>query len=80
MSSSTPIRSPTVQSNSKMKKEESFLGKLGGTLVRKKKYKEGQFDVSNTTTTTTNTFEMNQEGCCSTTMRTGSSYFMMKTV
>ncbi|KAK6482327.1 beta-parvin isoform X3 [Huso huso] len=40
MSSTTRIRSPTVQSNSKMKKEESFLGKLGGTLVRKKKYKE----------------------------------------
>ncbi|XP_041110113.1 beta-parvin isoform X1 [Polyodon spathula] len=40
MSSTNPIRSPTLQSNNKMKKEESFLGKLGGTLVRKKKYKE----------------------------------------
>lgn len=35
---------PTVSTNpqtAKMKKDESFLGKLGGTLVRKKKSKEG---------------------------------------
>ncbi|XP_030070842.1 LOW QUALITY PROTEIN: beta-parvin [Microcaecilia unicolor] len=37
--SSTPIRSPTLQSH-RMKKEESFLGKLGGTLARKKKARE----------------------------------------
>lgn len=35
-----PVRSATSQSG-KMKKDESFLGKLGGTLVRKKKSKEG---------------------------------------
>lgn len=35
-----PARSATSQSG-KMKKDESFLGKLGGTLVRKKKSKEG---------------------------------------
>uniref|UniRef100_A0A8C7RTF9 Parvin, beta n=1 Tax=Oncorhynchus mykiss TaxID=8022 RepID=A0A8C7RTF9_ONCMY len=34
-----PVRSATSQSG-KMKKDESFLGKLGGTLVRKKKSKE----------------------------------------
>uniref|UniRef100_A0A674AN17 Parvin, beta n=1 Tax=Salmo trutta TaxID=8032 RepID=A0A674AN17_SALTR len=34
-----PARSATSQSG-KMKKDESFLGKLGGTLVRKKKSKE----------------------------------------
>ncbi|KAM8974551.1 beta-parvin [Pelodytes ibericus] len=34
-----PVRSPTLQRN-KMRKDESFLGKLGGTLVRKKKAKE----------------------------------------
>lgn len=37
--------SPTASANpqtSKMKKDESFLGKLGGTLVRKKKSKEGE--------------------------------------
>ncbi|XP_048863324.1 beta-parvin isoform X1 [Brienomyrus brachyistius] len=34
-----PIRSSTLQ-HGKMKKDESFLGKLGGTLVRKKKVKE----------------------------------------
>ncbi|XP_075066366.1 beta-parvin isoform X1 [Mixophyes fleayi] len=37
--SATPVRSPTLQSH-KMKKDETFLGKLGGTLVRKKKAKE----------------------------------------
>ncbi|KAG5845148.1 hypothetical protein ANANG_G00135760 [Anguilla anguilla] len=37
--SAPPIRSSTPQSG-KMKKDESFLGKLGGTLVRKKKSKE----------------------------------------
>ncbi|KAG8438599.1 hypothetical protein GDO86_004966 [Hymenochirus boettgeri] len=35
----TPIRSPTLHSQ-KMRKDESFLGKLGGTLVRKKKARE----------------------------------------
>ncbi|XP_056373401.1 beta-parvin isoform X1 [Hyla sarda] len=37
--SATPLRSPTLQGQ-RMKKDESFLGKLGGTLVRKKKAKE----------------------------------------
>uniref|UniRef100_A0A6I8T0Z8 Parvin beta n=1 Tax=Xenopus tropicalis TaxID=8364 RepID=A0A6I8T0Z8_XENTR len=37
--SATPVRSPTLQ-GPKMRKDESFLGKLGGTLVRKKKAKE----------------------------------------
>uniref|UniRef100_A0A667Y2D4 Parvin, beta n=1 Tax=Myripristis murdjan TaxID=586833 RepID=A0A667Y2D4_9TELE len=37
--SGTSTRSATTQS-AKMKKDESFLGKLGGTLVRKKKSKE----------------------------------------
>ncbi|XP_063302790.1 beta-parvin isoform X2 [Pelobates fuscus] len=37
--SSPQVRTPTLQSN-KMKKDESFLVKLGGTLVRKKKAKE----------------------------------------
>uniref|UniRef100_A0A665TLB2 Calponin-homology (CH) domain-containing protein n=1 Tax=Echeneis naucrates TaxID=173247 RepID=A0A665TLB2_ECHNA len=37
--SGSPGASPAAQS-AKMKKEESFLGKLGGTLVRKKKSKE----------------------------------------
>lgn len=37
--SGTP--SATTQS-AKMRKDESFLGKLGGTLVRKKKSKEGK--------------------------------------
>ncbi|KAK6318428.1 beta-parvin isoform X1 [Coregonus clupeaformis] len=37
--SGAPARSATSQS-AKMKKDESFLGKLGGTLVRKKKSKE----------------------------------------
>ncbi|XP_036376028.1 beta-parvin isoform X2 [Megalops cyprinoides] len=37
--SAAPIRPSTMQSG-KMKKDESFLGKLGGTLVRKKKSKE----------------------------------------
>uniref|UniRef100_A0A3B4WF93 Uncharacterized protein n=1 Tax=Seriola lalandi dorsalis TaxID=1841481 RepID=A0A3B4WF93_SERLL len=36
-----PTTSATAQS-AKMKKDESFLGKLGGTLVRKKKSKEGE--------------------------------------
>lgn len=33
---SSPLRPP------KMKKDESFLGKLGGTLARKKKAREGE--------------------------------------
>uniref|UniRef100_A0A8D0L818 Parvin beta n=1 Tax=Sphenodon punctatus TaxID=8508 RepID=A0A8D0L818_SPHPU len=37
--SSAPIRSPTLRPH-RMKKDESFLGKLGGTLARKKKAKE----------------------------------------
>ncbi|XP_061109069.1 beta-parvin-like isoform X1 [Conger conger] len=37
--SAPPIRTSTPQPG-KMKKDESFLGKLGGTLVRKKKAKE----------------------------------------
>nr|XP_015207615.1 PREDICTED: beta-parvin-like isoform X3 [Lepisosteus oculatus]XP_015207616.1 PREDICTED: beta-parvin-like isoform X3 [Lepisosteus oculatus] len=37
--STAPIRSPTAQSG-RMKKDESFLGKLGGSLVRKKKARE----------------------------------------
>uniref|UniRef100_A0AAQ5XWN2 Calponin-homology (CH) domain-containing protein n=1 Tax=Amphiprion ocellaris TaxID=80972 RepID=A0AAQ5XWN2_AMPOC len=37
--SGTPATSATLQP-AKMKKDESFLGKLGGTLVRKKKSKE----------------------------------------
>ncbi|XP_060695894.1 beta-parvin isoform X1 [Hemiscyllium ocellatum] len=36
----TPIRSQSVQQAGRMKKDESFLGKLGGTLVRKKKARE----------------------------------------
>ncbi|XP_078273019.1 beta-parvin isoform X2 [Rhinoraja longicauda] len=36
----TPVRSPSSQQTSRMKKDESFLGKLGGTLARKKKAKE----------------------------------------
>lgn len=40
--SSAPIRSPTLRPH-RMKKDESFLGKLGGTLARKKKAKEGEF-------------------------------------
>lgn len=39
--SGTPTASATLPPT-KMKKEESFLGKLGGTLVRKKKSKEGK--------------------------------------
>ncbi|NWZ30841.1 PARVB protein, partial [Asarcornis scutulata] len=37
--SSAPIRSPTLRPH-RMKKDESFLGKIGGTLARKKKAKE----------------------------------------
>ncbi|XP_040493615.1 beta-parvin isoform X4 [Ursus maritimus] len=37
--SSAPLRSPTLRPH-RMKKDESFLGKLGGTLARKKKAKE----------------------------------------
>uniref|UniRef100_A0A8D0DL06 Parvin beta n=1 Tax=Salvator merianae TaxID=96440 RepID=A0A8D0DL06_SALMN len=37
--SSAPVRSPTLRPH-RMKKDESFLGKLGGTLARKKKAKE----------------------------------------
>uniref|UniRef100_F2Z417 Parvin, beta n=1 Tax=Mus musculus TaxID=10090 RepID=F2Z417_MOUSE len=37
--SSAPPRSPTPRAP-KMKKDESFLGKLGGTLARKKKTRE----------------------------------------
>uniref|UniRef100_A0A8C5X2F6 Parvin beta n=1 Tax=Malurus cyaneus samueli TaxID=2593467 RepID=A0A8C5X2F6_9PASS len=37
--SAAPLRSPTLRPH-RMKKEESFLGKLGGTLARKKKAKE----------------------------------------
>uniref|UniRef100_H3BDC4 Parvin beta n=1 Tax=Latimeria chalumnae TaxID=7897 RepID=H3BDC4_LATCH len=37
--SSAPLRSPSLQP-AKAKKDESFLGKLGGTLARKKKAKE----------------------------------------
>ncbi|KAI1883369.1 hypothetical protein AGOR_G00230710 [Albula goreensis] len=37
--SAPPVRASTPQSG-KMKKDESFLGKLGGTLARKKKSKE----------------------------------------
>lgn len=40
--SAAPLRSPTLRPH-RMKKEESFLGKLGGTLARKKKAKEGEF-------------------------------------
>ncbi|XP_072915260.1 beta-parvin isoform X3 [Hemitrygon akajei] len=36
----TPVRSPSVQHTSRMKKDESFLGKLGGTLARRKKARE----------------------------------------
>ncbi|KAG9332894.1 hypothetical protein JZ751_014424 [Albula glossodonta] len=39
--SAPPVRASTPQSG-KMKKDESFLGKLGGTLARKKKSKEVQ--------------------------------------
>lgn len=39
---STPKMSGTTSANMhRMKKDESFLGKLGGTLVRKKRSKEG---------------------------------------
>ncbi|PKU39523.1 beta-parvin isoform x1 [Limosa lapponica baueri] len=41
--SAAPVRSPTLRPH-RMKKDESFLGKLGGTLARKKKAKEGGFD------------------------------------
>lgn len=34
--------SASTSSTAKMKKDESFLGKLGGTLARKKKSKEGK--------------------------------------
>uniref|UniRef100_A0A3B4B367 Uncharacterized protein n=1 Tax=Periophthalmus magnuspinnatus TaxID=409849 RepID=A0A3B4B367_9GOBI len=34
---------PGSSGTAKMKKDESFLGKLGGTLVRKKKSKEGKW-------------------------------------
>ncbi|NXX85693.1 PARVB protein, partial [Urocolius indicus] len=37
--SAAPVRSPTLRPH-RMKKDESFLGKLGGTLARKKKAKE----------------------------------------
>ncbi|XP_032501664.1 beta-parvin isoform X4 [Phocoena sinus] len=37
--SSAPLRSPALRPH-RMKKDESFLGKLGGTLARKKKAKE----------------------------------------
>ncbi|NXP40716.1 PARVB protein, partial [Leiothrix lutea] len=37
--SAAPVRSPVLRPH-RMKKEESFLGKLGGTLARKKKAKE----------------------------------------
>ncbi|NWR19015.1 PARVB protein, partial [Emberiza fucata] len=37
--SAAPVRSQTLRPH-RMKKEESFLGKLGGTLARKKKAKE----------------------------------------
>uniref|UniRef100_A0A8D0FZ19 Uncharacterized protein n=1 Tax=Strix occidentalis caurina TaxID=311401 RepID=A0A8D0FZ19_STROC len=40
--SAAPVRSPTLRPH-RMKKDESFLGKLGGTLARKKKAKEGEF-------------------------------------
>lgn len=40
--SAAPLRSPALRPH-RMKKEESFLGKLGGTLARKKKAKEGEF-------------------------------------
>uniref|UniRef100_A0A670XVP0 Parvin beta n=1 Tax=Pseudonaja textilis TaxID=8673 RepID=A0A670XVP0_PSETE len=36
---SSPVRSPTLRPH-RMRKDESFLGKLGGTLGRKKKAKE----------------------------------------
>lgn len=39
--SAAPVRSPTLRPH-RMKKDESFLGKLGGTLARKKKAKEGE--------------------------------------
>ncbi|KAJ8791789.1 hypothetical protein J1605_020511 [Eschrichtius robustus] len=39
--SSAPPRSPALRPH-RMKKDESFLGKLGGTLARKKKAKEGE--------------------------------------
>lgn len=39
--SSAPLRSPLLRPP-KMKKDESFLGKLGGTLARKKKAREGE--------------------------------------
>ncbi|KAJ6666382.1 hypothetical protein lerEdw1_000655 [Lerista edwardsae] len=40
-SSASPLRSPTLRPH-RMKKDETFLGKLGGTLARKKKAKEGE--------------------------------------
>lgn len=40
--SAAPVRSPTLRPH-RMKKDESFLGKLGGTLARKKKAREGEF-------------------------------------
>lgn len=39
--SSVPLRAPPLRT-SNMKKEETFLGKLGGTLARKKKAREGE--------------------------------------
>lgn len=39
--SASPLRSPTLRPH-RMKKDETFLGKLGGTLARKKKAKEGE--------------------------------------
>uniref|UniRef100_A0A667G8P8 Uncharacterized protein n=1 Tax=Lynx canadensis TaxID=61383 RepID=A0A667G8P8_LYNCA len=39
--SSAPLRSPPLRPP-RMKKDESFLGKLGGTLARKKKAREGE--------------------------------------
>uniref|UniRef100_A0A672ZYF5 Alpha-parvin n=1 Tax=Sphaeramia orbicularis TaxID=375764 RepID=A0A672ZYF5_9TELE len=38
--SSSPVPSPTPKSPSSRKKDDSFLGKLGGTLARRKKAKE----------------------------------------
>lgn len=35
-------KSPTPKSPSSRKKDDSFLGKLGGTLARRKKAKEGK--------------------------------------
>lgn len=36
-------KSPTPKSPSSRKKDDSFLGKLGGTLARRKKAKEGKY-------------------------------------